>query len=130
MITLQLGELITLVISAITLLATMIATWRSVAQLKKDLMAQLKTLVCIQIDEKIKPFAENQLDVLRCSIIRAHNAYKTEGLISRYVLQSVEELFTDYKALSGNGFVDTLMNELRQLPEQRQDRHIHDTKVE
>jgi hypothetical protein len=117
MITLEWGSLIVGFISFLTLISTLIATWRSIARLKKDVVESLKSLVCSEVEKKIEPFINNQLDVLRCSIIRAHNQYKKDGSISRYVLQSVEELFSDYKKLSGNGFVDSLMAELRELPD-------------
>jgi hypothetical protein len=117
MITLEWGSLVVGLISFLTLISTLIATWRSIARLKKDVVASLQALVCSEIEKKIEPFAHNQLDVLRCSIVRAHNQYKKDGSISRYVLQSIEDLFRDYKNASGNGFVDSLMAELRELPD-------------
>jgi hypothetical protein len=116
MITLSWGSLVAALISFLTLIATMIATWRSIIQLKKDVITSIKTLVCAEVDTKIQPFVANQADVLRYTITRAHMDHMQQGFIDKYSLQALEYLYTDYHNMNKNGFVDTLMEELRDLP--------------
>jgi hypothetical protein len=116
MITLSWGELIAGGIAFLTLIGTMIGTWRSIAKLKSDIITGIKSLVCAEIDMKIQPFISNQADVLRYTITRAHSDHMRNGYIDKYSLQALEALYRDYHCMNQNGFVDTLMLELRELP--------------
>jgi len=56
------------------------------------------------------------LSSLKYSMARAHREYTQNGRISRIALECVCDMFSRYKALGGNGFIDTLINELKNLP--------------
>ena len=49
-------------------------------------------------------------------IVQAHNHFTDKGSISKFSLQSIENLFKVYKLLKGNGFVEELMKDIRALP--------------
>jgi hypothetical protein len=105
-------------------IATLIGAWRSIVNLKRDIIKNIKVFVCSEIDARLKPFVDNQADVLRYSITRAHAQHVREGAIDKYSLQALEALYRDYKSLNQNGFVDTLMAELRELPDKPKERAI------
>jgi hypothetical protein len=52
---------------------------------------------------------------LRYSITRAHREYVKDGAISRYALECIIDMHTQYKALGGNGFVDAIVEEVKSL---------------
>jgi hypothetical protein len=54
--------------------------------------------------------------VLKNSITRAHREFTAKGEIGRFALQSVIDMHTQYKALGGNGFVDEIVEEIKELP--------------
>lgn len=116
MITLSWGSLLAAIISFFTLIGTMIATFRAIANLKKDLANGLKELICVEIEKKIQPFVMNQADVLRYTITKAHMEHMQQGYIDKYSLQALECIYKDYHDMNKNGFVDGLMGDLRELP--------------
>lgn len=97
-------------------IATLIGAWRSIATLKRDIIKNIKSFVCAEVDSKLSPFVKNQADVLRYTITKAHMDHMKSGYIDKYSLQALEYLYKDYHDMSQNGFVDTLMVELRGLP--------------
>lgn len=54
--------------------------------------------------------------VLKNSIVRTHREFMAEKEIGRYSLQSVLDMYEQYKALGGNAFVDEIIQELKELP--------------
>jgi len=99
-------------------IVTLIGAWRSISTLKRDIQKTIKSFVCAEIDLKIQPFISNQADVLRYTITRAHSDHMLKGYIDKYSLQALEYLYRDYHSMNQNGFVDTLMEEMRELPSQ------------
>ncbi len=53
---------------------------------------------------------------LKYSIVRAHEDYTKAGKIGRLTLECVLDMFRQYQALGGNGFVEELVADLRKLP--------------
>ncbi len=53
---------------------------------------------------------------LKYSIVRAHEDYTKAGKIGRLTLECVLDMFRQYQALGGNGFVEELVADLRELP--------------
>ncbi len=53
---------------------------------------------------------------LKYSIVRAHEDYIKAGKIGRLTLECVLDMFGQYQALGGNGFVEELVADLRELP--------------
>ena len=49
-------------------------------------------------------------------IVQAHDYFSGKGSIGKYSLATLEELFTEYQKMGGNGFVRGLMEEIRELP--------------
>jgi hypothetical protein len=99
-------------------ITTLIGAWRSIVTLKRDILKNIKNFICAEVDLKLKPYVDCQADVLRYSITRAHAQHTKDGYVDKYSLQALEYLYKDYHSLSGNGFVDTLMEELRNMPAQ------------
>lgn len=54
--------------------------------------------------------------LLRANIIGLYNKYIERGDIPIYERENVEQLYTQYKNLKGNGVVDGLRDRLRELP--------------
>ena len=107
---------------------TLLGAWRAIITLKRDILKNVEDFVCASVDKKIGPFVANQADVLRYSITRAHAEYSRRGAVDKYSLQALEYLYQDYHALNGNGFVDGLMEELRDLPTQTKWEKFEDEK--
>lgn len=56
------------------------------------------------------------LSTIRDRINQAHDYYMKRGFIGAHSLFVLEEMYTCYKELGGNSFVDKQMEELRDLP--------------
>lgn len=54
--------------------------------------------------------------LLRANIINLYNKYTERGEMPIYERENVEQLFTQYKALKGNGVIDNLYDKLMELP--------------
>lgn len=54
--------------------------------------------------------------LLRGEITKSYYIYKEKGWIPIYALQSVESNYKNYEALGANGVIETVYNELLQLP--------------
>lgn len=54
--------------------------------------------------------------LLRDRIIQAYNHYMERGECPIYALDNVLALFKEYKALDGNGAIERLVGELKNLP--------------
>jgi hypothetical protein len=52
---------------------------------------------------------------IKYTLTRLHRELVTRGFISRYELECAEDLYTEYKRLDGNSFIDTVMREMREL---------------
>ncbi len=53
---------------------------------------------------------------LKYSIVRAHEEYAKAGRIGRLTLECVLDMHKQYQELGGNGFVEDLVADLRELP--------------
>ena len=64
--------------------------------------------------------------LLRANIIGLYNKYIERGDIPIYERENVEQLYTQYKNLKGNGVVDGLRDRLRELPtpNERSEKHV------
>ena len=69
-----------------------------------------------KIANPLREIKSASLSSLRYSIVRAHREYKQNGKISSMALECVCDMYEQYKALGGNGFIETLLNELLHMP--------------
>ena len=53
---------------------------------------------------------------IQYSITRAHNEYKEKGNVGNYTLKCLIDMYTQYKAMGGNGHVDKMMEDIKLLP--------------
>jgi hypothetical protein len=53
---------------------------------------------------------------IKYTLTRLHREATSRGFLSRYELECAEDLYTEYKRLGGNSFIDKVMEELRNLP--------------
>jgi len=58
--------------------------------------------------------------LLRGELIRAYNHYMTKGCIPIYARENVDETYTAYHALGGDGALTDMMAELRRLPTRKE----------
>ena len=72
-----------------------------------------------QIAEKIaKEFSvlqKSQRLMIKDRLVSAHDYFCTKGSIGKYSLETLEELYGEYGELGGNGFIKTMMNDIREL---------------
>lgn len=64
--------------------------------------------------------------LLRDRIVRAYNDYMDKGCWPIYAREAVMDMFTQYKALGGNGVIPGLLEDLKKLPTEKkggQDKH-------
>lgn len=54
--------------------------------------------------------------LLRDRIIQAYNHYKDKNNCPIYALENIEKMYNEYKSLGGNGTIQQLVGELRELP--------------
>ena len=54
--------------------------------------------------------------LLRDRIIQSCNNYREKGYCPIYARDSINNLFKEYKELGGNGTIEALVNETRELP--------------
>jgi len=57
--------------------------------------------------------------VLRALIINNYNKYMERGEIPIYERENTDHLYTEYKALGGNGVIESLIEKLADLPTPR-----------
>lgn len=57
--------------------------------------------------------------LLRAEIIRIYNKYMEKECIPIYERENLEHLYTEYKALGGNGVIEDLIEKLHDLPTPR-----------
>jgi hypothetical protein len=80
--------------------------------------------ICMQNSgKKVKDFMikydalkNGTIAILRNNIIQLYHIYTEKGYIPVHALESVLAMYTEYKALGGNGTVSTLIEELKDLP--------------
>ena len=65
---------------------------------------------------KEKAIEEGVQALLRNELIRRYREYEIKGELSILDKENIEEMFTQYENLGGNGTVKQLMTELLQLP--------------
>ena len=78
-----------------------------VAYIKRMVTGLKNTFVTLQ---------ESQRAMIRDILVQKHDHFMEKGSISKFYLSSVENLYKNYKALGGNGFVEGLMEEIRKIP--------------
>ena len=66
--------------------------------------------------KKEKAIEEGVQALLRNELIRRYREYETKGELTILDKENIEEMFTQYENLGGNGTVKQLMTELLQLP--------------
>lgn len=59
--------------------------------------------------------------LLRDRIIQAYNHYSEKGFIPIYALENVEEMYTQYHNLGGNGVITELVDKIHKLPQRKDD---------
>ena len=70
----------------------------------------------LELETSIKNNKEATLSTLRYSITRAHEEYMDKGYIGRHSFQCIHEMHDQYKALGGNSFVASLVQQMDKLP--------------
>ena len=85
-----------------------------------ELAEAIKVLRSLQegYNEIKKEFRDNSYATkkqVKYTLTRLHRESVTRGYISRYELECAEDLYTEYKRLGGNSFINTVMWEIREL---------------
>ena len=72
-----------------------------------------------RVQQQIKnqrSLCEGTKALLRNEIIRSYDKYVAKGWMPVYGRENVQAMYDSYHALAGNGSIDQLMKELRELP--------------
>lgn len=91
-------------VASALILAGLGLTWRALVKVLKRYQA---------IDDGVKC-------LLRGELIRAYNHYMTKGCIPIYARENVDETYTAYHALGGDGALTDMVAELRRLPTRKE----------
>lgn len=65
--------------------------------------------------KEFKALQKSQRIMIKDRLVSAHDYFCTKGTIGKYSLETLEELYGEYKDLGGNGFVKSMMNEIRKI---------------
>lgn len=68
------------------------------------------------MEEQLKILTDSDMHDIKSWIVEKHHHYKNLGWIDDFAMDTIEKRYLDYKKEGGNSYVDTLMEELRQLP--------------
>jgi len=84
----------------------------------EEALELIKTLQAGQnsIKEELRNNSYATKKQIKYTLTRLHRETSQRGNISRYELECAEDLYTEYKRLNGNSFIDKVMVELRGLP--------------
>lgn len=98
--------MIALVISVASavIVAVLGCTWRALYKVLKRHQA---------LDDGVKC-------LLRGELIRAYNNYMTKGFIPIYARENIDETYSAYHTLGGDGAITDMINELRGLPTRKE----------
>lgn len=78
--------------------------WRYISKRLKDIKTTYTVL------------QEAQRDTMRYQIVQAHDYFTDKGCIGEYSLDCIEAMYESYHKLGGNGFIHSIMTEIRELP--------------
>ena len=78
--------------------------WRYISKRLKDIKITYTVL------------QEAQRDTMRYQIVQAHDYFMGKGCIGKYSLDCIEAMYESYHKLGGNGFIHSIMTEIRALP--------------
>lgn len=53
--------------------------------------------------------------MIKDRLVTAHDYFCQKGSIGKYSLETLEELYSEYSDLGGNGFIKCMMNDIREL---------------
>lgn len=88
------------------------------------LLVALFTFLYRRLSKRVKRIGTVELGVqalLRDRIVQAYNHYSDKGYCPIYGRQNVEALYTQYRALGGNGTVKDLVDKLSRLPTEKEE---------
>jgi hypothetical protein len=68
-----------------------------------------------KMEENQRQSRETQKLLLKDRLVQAYDDAVERGGLSRYTFCSLEEIYEEYTALGGNGFVKALMEDLKEL---------------
>ena len=88
-------------------------TESDLAKLLEELDALKKGQEFIKEELRTNSYATKKQ--IKYTLTRLHREAVTRGYITRYELECAEDLYTEYKRLGGNSFIDTVMREMREL---------------
>jgi hypothetical protein len=83
----------------------------------KKITVQLKNINEVQtsIKTEVSNNSAANKKQIKYTLTRLHRECVERGYITRYELECAEEMYSEYKNLGGNSFVDTIMIDLRGL---------------
>lgn len=68
-----------------------------------------------KIAKEFSVLQKSQRLMIKDRLVSAHDYFCTKGSIGKYSLETLEELYGEYGELGGNGFIKTMMNDIREL---------------
>lgn len=94
-------------------LATMIGAY---VKVKGWINHKVESKTCAEVVKQTGPLNDAMRAVLRCLLVQTYEQSVARQSISIMAMQSAEAMYTAYHGLQGNGFIDGLMDDIRQLP--------------
>lgn len=65
--------------------------------------------------KEFKTIERSQRIMMKDRLVSAHDYFCSKGNIGKYSLETLEELYSEYAELGGNGFIKSMMNDIRNL---------------
>lgn len=109
----QVGKLIAWASGIVGGLAVMVGAYFKVRSWANR---KIETKTCAEVARQTEPLTNAMRAVLRCLLVQTYEQSISRKSISIMALQSAEAMYAAYHGLQGNGFVDGLMDDIRQLP--------------
>ena len=70
-----------------------------------------------KIEDKLGLLMQSDMHDIKGWIVEKHHILMKQGWVDDFTMDTLEKRYSDYKAEGGNSYVETLMNDLRRLPQ-------------
>lgn len=70
-----------------------------------------------KIEDQLGLLMQSDMHDIKGWIVEKHHTLMKQGWVDDFTMDTLEKRYSDYKAEGGNSYVETLINELRKLPQ-------------
>ena len=70
-----------------------------------------------KIEDQLGLLMQSDMHDIKGWIVERHHRLMKQGWVDDFTMDTLEKRYSDYKAEGGNSYIETLMNDLRKLPQ-------------